>query len=69
MARVIMLYPKPYCPKCGATMKLRRPKSVKTFEPFWGCSTYPDCNGTRNIDADGKPEDDFDEPLEMTWKP
>lgn len=64
MARVIILYPKPFCPECGAIMALRRPKSIKTFEPFWGCNRFPVCKGTRNIDADGKPEDDFDEPFE-----
>ena len=31
------------CPKCGAPMKARRGKDG----PFYGCSTYPDCKGTR----------------------
>jgi DNA topoisomerase-1 len=33
------------CPKCGAPM-------VKRTGPrgeFWGCSTYPECKGTRNL--------------------
>jgi restriction system protein len=32
----------PRCPQCGNSM--RRRKSVKGN--FWGCSSYPDCNGT-----------------------
>jgi len=30
------------------------------FDPFWGCSQYPDCRGTRNIKEDGAPESDDD---------
>ncbi|MGA1368808.1 MAG: four helix bundle suffix domain-containing protein [Blastocatellia bacterium] len=33
----------PDCPKCGKPM--RRRKSAQG--DFWGCSGYPDCNGTR----------------------
>jgi four helix bundle suffix protein len=33
----------PSCPQCGAPMQERR--SAKG--PFWGCSTYPQCRGTR----------------------
>ena len=39
-------------------MALRRPKLKGDFEPFWGCSNYPDCKGTRNIQPDGTPEPD-----------
>ena len=53
----IKTHPKPYCPECGAQMTLRRPKSYQDFKPFWGCSQYPDCRGTRNVDPDtGEPE-------------
>lgn len=56
----IQIKPEPYCPACGAKMVLRRPKlhSVTQWEPFWGCSQFPDCRGTRNIGEDGKPETD-----------
>lgn len=38
-------------------MVLRRPKpGGKNFVPFWSCSRWPDCTGTRNIGEDGKPE-------------
>lgn len=39
---------KPPCPKCGKPM-LRRVarQGTKTGQPFWGCSGYPNCNGTR----------------------
>lgn len=33
----------PECPQCGKPMRPR--KSAKG--DFWGCSTYPDCKGTR----------------------
>ena len=53
--------PRPYCPRCGARMKLRRPKRYQKFDAFWGCSDYPDCRGARNIGKDGKPETDEEE--------
>jgi four helix bundle suffix protein len=38
---------KPSCPKCGKAMQLRTArKGLKTGQPFWGCSGYPDCKGT-----------------------
>lgn len=39
----------PDCPKCGSPMRLRSGKKGQ----FWGCSKYPNCNGTRDVgDAD-----------------
>ncbi len=38
----------PSCPQCSRPM--RRRHSVKG--EFWGCSDYPDCKGTRPIQAD-----------------
>lgn len=35
----------PVCPKCGGTM-IRR-SNRRTKEPFWGCTKYPACRGTR----------------------
>jgi four helix bundle suffix protein len=35
----------PACPLCGQPMRQR--KSAKGA--FWGCSTYPDCKGTRQV--------------------
>ena len=35
----------PVCPSCGDPMKKRQgPRG-----PFWGCSNFPKCRGTRNI--------------------
>ena len=34
-----------YCPKCGAKMVRRNGK----YGPFYGCTNYPRCKGTRNI--------------------
>ena len=36
----------PTCPKCGSILKKRTGK----FGPFMGCTGYPDCRYTRNID-------------------
>ena len=48
--------PEPYCPNCGAKMVLHKSKITgRWFDPFWGCSQYPDCKGTRDIDDDGRP--------------
>jgi len=53
----IKTYPEPYCPICGARMRLRRPKAHHTWKAFWGCSEYPACTGTRDIDPEtGEPE-------------
>ena len=35
----------PLCPKCGYPMRRRSGK----FGEFWGCNSYPQCKGTRNI--------------------
>lgn len=35
----------PKCPQCGKPM--RRRSSAKG--PFWGCSAFPDCKGTREV--------------------
>lgn len=51
--------PVPYCPDCGAQMKLRRPPRGARWKPFWGCGLFPDCSGKRQIDEDGRPV--FDE--------
>lgn len=41
----------PACPKCGGTMVLRTAKrGAKAGSSFWGCPTYPACNGTRNFE-------------------
>jgi ribosomal protein L37AE/L43A len=37
--------PAPPCPKCGQAM--RRRKSAKG--EFWGCTSYPECKGTRPV--------------------
>lgn len=40
----------PYCPKCGAKMVLKTAQKGKYVgQNFWGCSTYPDCNGVLNV--------------------
>jgi four helix bundle suffix protein len=43
---------KPNCPNCGKPMVLRTArKGQKAGQPFWGCSGYPDCKGTRMVEA------------------
>lgn len=38
----------PECPECGADMKMRDGSRGE----FWGCSTYPRCRGTREVEDD-----------------
>jgi len=38
----------PPCPKCGASMVER--KARQTGERFYGCSTFPRCRGTRQVE-------------------
>lgn len=58
--QVIRSKPEPLCPDCGVKMTLRRPVRGQSWKPFWGCSRYPICLGTRNIRPDGLPEGDDD---------
>jgi four helix bundle suffix protein len=38
----------PICPDCGKPMRLRKAKTGEhAGQPFWGCSGYPECKGTR----------------------
>ncbi len=40
----------PKCPKCGKPMrKIIARKGRNAGNPFWACTGYPDCNGTRNF--------------------
>jgi len=42
----------PTCPNCGKTMQRRTArKGQKAGQPFWGCSGYPDCRGTRMVET------------------
>ena len=44
----------PLCPKCGKPMLRRmQRKGQQQGREFWGCSDYPNCNGTRHIDTSG----------------
>lgn len=39
------------CPKCGSPMVLRTAKrGINAGRKFYGCSRYPQCNGTRPSD-------------------
>lgn len=39
----------PACPQCGSTMIQRVNKTTK--DPFWGCSGFPKCRGTKEFSA------------------
>ena len=42
----------PKCPKCGKPMrKVIARKGRNAGNPFWACTGYPDCKGTRNFTA------------------
>lgn len=45
--------PPPECPTCGAPMVARRRYSDGS--PFWGCTTFPLCKGTRNTFLEATP--------------
>ncbi|WP_281011206.1 topoisomerase DNA-binding C4 zinc finger domain-containing protein [Borborobacter arsenicus] len=38
------------CPRCGSRMVRRTARrGSRAGRPFWGCSRYPSCTGTRPI--------------------
>ncbi len=40
----------PSCPICGSRMRYRTARrGARAGRPFWGCSRFPTCRGTRNI--------------------
>ncbi|HPB29824.1 MAG TPA: four helix bundle suffix domain-containing protein [Candidatus Sumerlaeota bacterium] len=40
----------PACPECGKPMRQRMAqRGPHAGQPFWGCSGYPDCKGTRPL--------------------
>ncbi len=40
----------PRCPKCGAPMQQRTiKKGIHQGESFWGCTNYPQCDGTQKV--------------------
>lgn len=42
----------PNCPLCGKPMALRTArKGPRAGSQFWGCSGYPECKGTRPLEA------------------
>jgi hypothetical protein len=44
----------PVCPRCGAPMVARQARTgARAGQPFWGCSQYPGCRGTRPGLGDG----------------
>jgi four helix bundle suffix protein len=44
----------PSCPECGKTMhKMVARKGRNAGQPFWSCTGYPDCNGTRPFTQEG----------------
>lgn len=45
----------PSCPDCGSKMVLR----YGSYGDFWGCSTYPDCKGTRQVGQENMPPKEF----------
>ena len=41
----------PLCPQCGRPMiKRMAKKGTNSGKPFWSCSDYPNCHGTRKIE-------------------
>lgn len=51
-ARNPNLEPSPTCPKCNRPMLRRIAKTGPLIDrPFWGCSSYPNCKGTRPVET------------------
>jgi len=47
--------PPPACPSCGKTMRQRTAKKgPNTGKPFWACTGYPECTGTREVEKGDK---------------
>jgi len=66
----IVTQPRPLCPECGAGMFLRLPKPGGIiFDPFWGCSTFPTCRGSRDINVHTGEPVDSDDPEEFFEMP
>ncbi len=41
----------PECPECGKLMRRRTARSgPNAGTPFWGCTGYPECKGTREVE-------------------
>ena len=47
------------CPECSSPMYIRTRRADGV--DFYGCSMYPDCRGTRDIDEQDRTEPDYDE--------
>jgi four helix bundle suffix protein len=53
--------PAPLCPRCGKPMKQRTARRGNApGTSFWGCTGYPDCKGTRPLEAETKSSDPSD---------
>ncbi len=47
--------PSPSCPRCGKLMVVRTARQgANAGSQFWGCSAYPECNGTRPLDESAR---------------
>ena len=54
----------PDCPDCGSGMVRRTAhRGPNTGNDFWGCSNYPECRGTRDIEPAFKAEKDIEEAI------
>ena len=53
----------PACPNCGKSMRRRTAgKGPQAGQPFWGCSGYPDCRGTKAMSDQADSSDRSDPP-------
>jgi len=56
----------PLCPLCGKGMRRRTAKQgPHEGQPFWGCSGYPECKGTRAIAEKSDKSDRSDNDAEL----
>lgn len=52
MSTFMRVSPPPLCPVCGMKMRLRRPKPIDRWKPFWGCSAWPQCTATLQVEIE-----------------
>jgi ssDNA-binding Zn-finger/Zn-ribbon topoisomerase 1 len=52
VSRYFRVAPAPKCPRCASTMRLRRPREHDNWFPFWGCSAWPQCTATLEIEIE-----------------
>lgn len=54
-----LFYSGPWCPNCGSEMVKRIPREGQSFESFYGCRSFPRCDGALPLDWEARLEQGF----------